>query len=357
MRLIDLVKLPSSGSGIALCGCTQQLKIMNYQWFIGLDVSKSKLDVVVMNPSAVVVMGEEVANTKKELNKFLRKLRKSCNGPALFCLEATGGYSNEAVRVLYQAKEDVWVANGADVKSSIGLQRGKNDSVDAKRIADFARRHNDRKRLVTASFIRTMALRDLVSMRDYFVKERSSLLKRNQQIELGASELRSFAKQVHQRAILQVSTHIKLIDQKITEFIENSGDMRQQFMLMISVVGIGPIIAASLLAYTHGMTAYNNPRHLASYMGVAPFEHRSGSSIRGRTRVSYKANKGLKKLLHLSALSAIKNDEQIKAYYERKVKEGKHKMAVLNAVRNKIIHRLCAVLDRQTPYIKDLQVS
>ncbi len=83
-----------------------------------------------------------------------------------------------------------------------------------------------------------------------------------------------------------------------------------------------------------------------------PFEYSSGTSIHKRARVHHMANKLLKKQLHLCALTAMTHDPELKAYYTRKVKEGKSKMLVINNVRNKLIHRVCAVIKRQQPYQK-----
>ena len=88
------------------------------------------------------------------------------------------------------------------------------------------------------------------------------------------------------------------------------------------------------------------------HAGVAPFEYRSGTSVRGRTRVSQHARKRLKSLFHLAAMSAIRIKGELQDYYQRKVAEGKNKMLVLNAVRNKLIHRVCAVVRRGQKYDK-----
>ncbi|MBK8225545.1 MAG: IS110 family transposase [Flavobacteriales bacterium] len=93
-----------------------------------------------------------------------------------------------------------------------------------------------------------------------------------------------------------------------------------------------------------------SPRQLACHVGCAPFENRSGTSIRGRTRVSHNANHTLKALLHVSVVAVTRNTGEFRAYYDRKVAEGKHKMLVFNAMRNKLIHRVCAVIRKGVPY-------
>lgn len=91
----------------------------------------------------------------------------------------------------------------------------------------------------------------------------------------------------------------------------------------------------------------------ACYAGIAPFEHSSGTSIRGRTRVSHKANKSVKTLLHLAALTAIRYNTDKKNYYNRKIEQGKNKMLVINAVRNKLVHRVFACVTQNRPYEKN----
>ena len=108
---------------------------------------------------------------------------------------------------------------------------------------------------------------------------------------------------------------------------------------MVSVPGIGPVIATELLIATNEMQTINEPKKLACHAGIAPFEYRSGTSIRGKTRVSHQARKRLKSLIHMDTMSAIQVKGDLQDYYQRKLGEGKHTIGppmrlVLNAVRN-----------------------
>jgi len=91
--------------------------------------------------------------------------------------------------------------------------------------------------------------------------------------------------------------------------------------------------------------------------GVAPFKHQSGSSIRGRTRVSKLANMTMKTLFSLGATSAIQHSPEIKQYYQRKLAEGKKPMSVINAVRNKLITRIFACVNQERKYEKNYQYT
>ena len=106
-----------------------------------------------------------------------------------------------------------------------------------------------------------------------------------------------------------------------------------------------------LIIATKGFTAFKNWRQFACYSGVAPFEHSSGSSVKGRTRVNHMADKKMKSLLQMCAMTTLKYDPQLKEYYTKKKAEGKNSMLVLNNIRSKLISRVFAVINRQTPYI------
>ena len=112
-----------------------------------------------------------------------------------------------------------------------------------------------------------------------------------------------------------------------------------------------------MIIKTNGFTAVQSARKMACFDGVAPFEYRSGSSIYYRARVSTMADKELKKTLHLAALSTIRLENDLAKYYQRKVEEGKNKMSVLNAVRNKIIHRIYAIIKNNSTYNFNLEMS
>ena len=89
----------------------------------------------------------------------------------------------------------------------------------------------------------------------------------------------------------------------------------------------------------------------APYAGIAPFEKQSGTSLNTKSRVSHYANKKMKVLLNLAASSAIQADPELKTYYNRRIENGKSKMSTLNIVRNKIVHRIFAVVKRGTPFV------
>ena len=148
-----------------------------------------------------------------------------------------------------------------------------------------------------------------------------------------------------------IKEKILKVEEDMEQLIAVSTSLYTNYLLLRSIKGIGIINTIVLLCITDNFQRFDNPRKFACYCEVAPFEHTSGISIRGKTRTSSLANKEVKVYLTWAAITAISWDPQMKAYYKRKIAEGKHKASVINAVRAKIIARSFAVIRRQTPFV------
>jgi transposase len=159
---------------------------------------------------------------------------------------------------------------------------------------------------------------------------------------------------VNKDAIHGLEKSLEQVEQKMSEFIEQDAELKKKYDLVTSIKGVGKVLAISLLVYTHGFTKMEDGRKLACYCGVAPFEYRSGTSVFGKTGVSKFANKELKRILYLVSMSSIQYNQELKTYFKRKVDEGKPKMSVLNAVQNKLLHQIVAVVKSGTPYVEKL---
>ena len=157
--------------------------------------------------------------------------------------------------------------------------------------------------------------------------------------------------------IKKLDDQTNAIEKKIEEIIKEDDVLQRQSKLIQSVPGAGKVLTWTMLAKTEAFTLITEPRKMACYSGVVPFDNRSGTSVFHRPRVSFFADKQIKTVLHLGAMSAIRLENDLSEYYQRKVAEGKNKMSVLNAVRNKIIHRIFAVIKNDAPYQKHLVLS
>jgi len=149
-----------------------------------------------------------------------------------------------------------------------------------------------------------------------------------------------------------LTAQIQQIEKDIEATIQEDQKIERSYRLAKSVTGIGLVNAVMFILFTNNFTSITEARKYACYSGIAPFEHSSGSSIRGKTRTSHLANKRIKVNLTNGARSAIINDPELRLYYERKKKEGKEHGTIMNAVKFKLITRVFATVKRGTPYVK-----
>ena len=147
------------------------------------------------------------------------------------------------------------------------------------------------------------------------------------------------------------NTQIKTLEIAIQSLIHSNPQTSENDNLARSVIGIGPVASAYMIAITENYTTFIEPKKFACYSGVAPFPNRSGKRI-GKTKVSHIANKKMKRILSMCASSALASDPELSKYYNRKLREGKEKGVVINAIKNKLIQRVFAVVKRKTPYVK-----
>lgn len=324
--------------------------------WIGIDVSKATLDVALLDEQGKVTAEEKVANTEKGLRSMWKRWAKTYGlkkEQCLVCLEPTGHYSHLPLETLMRLEVPTWLAHPTDIIKSIGTTRGKNDRIDALRIADYARRFHDKARLVTADHLRTNKLKQLLARRENLVRRKTMHHTQIRNLDHCVDQsLRAAFTRIDKAQIAALDKSLKQIEAMIEEVIAAEPEHQRIYDLLLSIDGVGPVLAAHLLALTEGFLRFKTARELACHAGVAPFEYSSGSSIRGKTRVSKQAQPTLKYLLHMAAVGCTARKGELQDYWKRKVAEGKHKMCVLNAIRNKLIHRICAVIDRGTPYVR-----
>jgi transposase len=234
------------------------------------------------------------------------------------------------------------------------MVRGKNDKVDSARIAMYAyiNRHQIRLWKAPRKVIERIAA--LISQRSRMIKAKKQLNTANQEQRkfLDKEIMRSLNKYTC-RTVVVIDNQIKAIEKEILGLILEDEVLNRMYRIITSVNGIGFITASNILVTTNEFININNAKKYACYSGVVPFEHSSGSSVRGKTRVSQMANKNIKTLLHMAALVAIQMKGEMREYYNRKVSEGKNKMSVLNAIRNKLILRIFACVNQNREYEKN----
>lgn len=326
----------------------------NFQFFIGIDISKRFFDVAIINGDRTTSYVFE--NSRKGVNAFIRLLKnqKISLTNTLICMEHTGVYGKIIITKLVEKQANFCVEMPIQIIRSIGLQRGKSDRVDAKRIALYALKNNSQLELYKPVPEILEKIKILLKIRKKLVNTRADVNRYPNELELFSPQLGKLAKKNLKKINKNLCDEINRIESEIKKLILSDDKLNRTVGLVTSVIGIGQITALHFTVFTSFFTRYDNPRQLACYCGVVPFEYTSGSSIHRKSRIHPMANRTLKKHLHMAALAAINHDPDIKAYFERKVEEGKNKMLIVNNVRNKLVHRICAVIKRQKPYVKNV---
>ena len=331
---------------------------MHYQFVIGMDVSKHSFDMAILSNSNLDDVIHKVfmnnATGFSEMMSFICEVMPDFNiNEALFCMEATGLYCNALLDFFQNKQANVWVENAVQIKRSLGVKRAKTDKVDAISIAKYALKNNDLVRLWKPSSIVLEKIKQLATLRERMVVTQKRLLTPIDELrEAGQAKMADLLYKSIRKSINAIDADLKKIEGRIMECLKEDASLHHVFSLISTVVGIGFVTAVNLIIHTQGFNVMCDSRKLACYCGVAPFPYQSGISIKGKNKVSHMANKKLKTNLHMAALSAIKCDPEIKAYYDRKVLEGKHKMSIINAVRFKLLARVVAVVNNDREYVK-----
>ena len=329
---------------------------MDFKVFIGIDVSKATLDycMVIKGKKA---LSTKVENTPKGIRRMLAHLSKHTDIASdqwLFCMEQTGVYCRPILKELDKKGIAVWVENALVIKTFHSMERGKSDAVDAYRIAVYASMKKAEAKLWKAPRPVIDQLKSLIGSRKRLIAAKKMLKVplAEEKVVGGSKGTYRGHKRVVNPAIKAIDKQIKAVEKEIRLVISNDEKLKEKMRILTSIPGIGIIVAVNTLVATNEFTNISDAKKMACHCGVAPFAYSSGTSIRGRSKVSHRAHKAMKALLHLAAMSAVKCKGEIREYYLRKVEEGKNKMLVLNAVRNKLIHRMFACIKNNRKYDK-----
>jgi transposase len=329
------------------------MQAVKFIHFAGIDVSKMWIDVcLLMNNDKSMFYQERFEQSKPGFNELRKWLIKTSGNKAeqlLICVENTGLYDDALLNFLSDKNFVVCLENAAKIKASIRDRRAKNDQLDARNIALYALRHADELELWQKPRAVVEKLKQLLAARATLVSHVTSLKQAQKEIEVfNWSKLKKTKN--YEAGIKGLQKDIEQIENDIWELIKGDETLHKMFVLLISIPAIGKITAYHFICYTNEFSRVKSGKSLSSYCGVVPFKEKSGTSLNKPGRVSHEANKILKRLLHLCAITALKMKGEFAAYYQRKIAEGKHALKVINAIRNKLALRIAAVIRNQEPY-------
>lgn len=340
---------------------------------VGIDFSKQKFDVT-------AIFCEDLTETKpricnqfandlkgfKELAKWVKKNSENAQS-ILFCGEKTGIYSTPLCLFLYYSGYDMWLENPYQIKLSIGLQRLKTDKADSGFIAEYAMRHQDQKVTFSPSDPAIEDMRELFQFRNDLLVEKSKMrirMKEKKEANAKVLEIKKYCgKEIKKKDIFdymdraidkiikEIDKQLMLCEKKIDMFINANQEIKENYDIITSIKGVARMNAIALIVVTLNFKKFDyDSRKIACYYGVAPFGRYSGSSVRCSPHTSSMANKQLKALLTMAAMSAKLHCPVIEMYYKSRIARGKKPMVALNDTKNKLLHIIVAMVKNKTKY-------
>jgi transposase len=325
--------------------------------YIGIDVSKKTLDLCLVSNDGTFSF--KITNDVKSIKSFFKKQKLINETTELFIgMENTGFYNFHLYEFFDQNTFNIYIFNPLHLVKTIGMVRGKNDKIDAERIAVYVKRNID---ILTPSAIPNSTFRKMKALfakRRMFIEQVTAINVLNKEFaHCNSGKAIQANKSSEEKLLNQFAKVIKEIESELIKLIQEDEVISENYKRVTSVPGVGPILGIYLTIKTHGFTQLTDARKLACYAGVVPFPNQSGTSLNKRPRVSFMADKKMKTLLHLAALRVIQLEGEMRDYFIRKVSEGKNKMSVINAIRNKILARVCSCIKNEKMYEKSLDLS
>lgn len=309
----------------------------------GIDLSKEKFDV-----SFIDHQGEEqwnvIKNTYNGICKFLDCIPKD----AILVAEYTGVYGDLLVFLANQSNVFISLATGYNIKHSLGLQKGKNDKIDAARIREYGQRFMDKLSLTEFERDNLTELSELSTLRNQLVKERKMLLtldEKKTQRPYSSIKARNFTLNMLNAFDVQIAN----IEKEIVEIISQNKDLKENYDLVTSIKGFGPVTTTELIIKTRNFKKLKTAKQAASFAGVCPFTNKSGKMV-GKSKVSHMSDKRLKTLLYMCAKTVVKHNKEYRLYYQKKSLEGKQHFLIMNNVSNKLLRTVYSVVNSKIPW-------
>lgn len=299
--------------------------------YIGIDVAKDHLDIMTRPEGSYW----KVEQTEAGWQEALERLRPLA--PTLIVLEATGGYERGIVSTLVLAGMPVAIVNPRRVRdfAKASQRLAKTDRIDAGVLAHFAETFQPTP--ISMPDEQHEHLRAMNERRRQLVQMRTMELQR-----LGTARMSAHASL--EEHIRWLTEEIERVEQELATLIEQQSEWKEQAECIQSIPGVGPQTALVLIAELPELGTLSH-KDIAALVGVAPFNHESGT-LRGRRRI-WGGRAQVRSILYMAALSAMRWNPRIKAFAERLTAAGKPPKVVIVACMHKLLLYLNALLTKR----------
>ena len=320
-----------------------------FKYFVGVDIASSTFTASVGTmPWQVLLKPEEFENTEDGFQTWLAWLIQHQVAPedTIVCMEATGVYGEGLAYFAVAKGYAVAVQPPLEVKRAFKPNLRKSDAVDSLQIAEYAGRFADKLSFWQPRSEVLEQIKVLLATREQFVAQNTAHKNGLKAIQRKPVKT-PFAEQAHLQMIQFFKKQILAIDTEIRRLMENDPTFKQMLFLLLSVPGVGLLLAAHMILLTQVSLDY---KQLNSFLGFAPNEYSSGSSVYGHPTSRHFGPAAIRKLLYLAACSVIAHRAQFRIYFSRMTKAGKPSRLILNNIENKLVKIICAVLRTNLPY-------
>lgn len=310
---------------------------------LGIDIAKLTFDATLLTTT-----GEQhyqsFSNTSEGFTQLQSWLSEHAVTQVHACMEATNVYWEALATFLYAKGHIVSVVNPARIKgyAQATMQRNKTDKLDSATIAFFCRTHRPSAWQPLSDEHRH--LRALVRHREDLLQ--TQLQQQNRLRDTTDTTVRASLDLV----VEVVGRQLEAVERAIKEHLAAHAELRANLQLLTSIVGIGVITAAKLLAEFGDIEQYESAKAAAADAGLTPSTFESGTSVRRRARMSKMGKVGIRKALYWPAITAMRYCGACKAYAGRLAARGKAKKVVIGAVMRKLVHIIYGVLKHRIPY-------
>lgn len=318
-------------------------------FYLGVDVAKAKLDCMLFDTSTKKQKSKVVPNTNAGFNLLLEWLAKNQAPVPHVIMEPTGVYHEPAALALTDAGLSLSLVNPAQLRSfaqGLGVKT-KTDKADSAVLARFGATQNPPLWQPPSHSART--LKALLARRDAVADD--LLRERNRQETANATDTPPLVVDSIRGSIAYMEAELAKLQKMISDHIDNDPDLREKKGLLETIPGVGPRVSDHITAL-FAARKFDRAEQLAAYLGLVPVQWESGSSVKGRPRMSKAGPAHLRKLLYMPAIVAIRHNVHIKAHYDRLIEKGKSKMAALGAAMRKLAHLCFGVVNGGKPYDK-----
>jgi len=326
----------------------------NVKNFIGIDIASETFAIsVFQSPDKPVITKDSLVNSEDGFQNLLPWFKDIRVTPSnsVICMEATGVYGEAISHYLAAQGFRVAIEPPLKVKRAFDQDGHKTDAVDSAQISEYAYRFFDELRFWCPPAEVTEKLKHFLSARELLTKQ--SVATQNALTAYKRHAIKDpLIIDMYRKNAAQLKEQIAAIDQHVKELMKANPSLHELSLILISLCGVGTLLAAYLIVASNGFQNITDFKHMAAFLGICPYQHKSGKSVYRNAHSRHFGPGYIRKLLHLAARSVATHNPEFKEYYWRKIEEGKSKKVALNNIANKLLKISFAMVKNHKQYIK-----